>query len=317
MANITKRKYNLSDGDFAEKCDSVLGAATRDLAQLADFGITATRISDIETILASFKDFPDDSYYSGLMMEATAGKNTALENMTNLLQGHMARVRVKLGEKSSEYQGMNWDAYYKLSQSEKVHRARTLKTKLATLVAQLGSEGLTAAKITELADAITATDTALTEKDAAVGLRDNKAKERVDLGNQLYDLINGICEYGKEVWRDSDESKYNDYVLNPSPAQPHQVFNGTISAGGIVQPSVTIDSSSQQITIKNTGTQSFVAYCAAEMDDPLPPAAITITPGTEITKAAADLGYSTAAFRLLLNNSANTESTSYEGVVVG
>jgi hypothetical protein len=47
-------------------------------------------------------------------------------------------------------------------------------------------------------------------------LRDDKARERVDLANELYDFVVLYCKIGKLIWENVNEAKYNDYIIYPT-----------------------------------------------------------------------------------------------------
>ena len=47
----------------------------------------------------------------------------------------------------------------------------------------------------------------------AIANRDNAAKERVEKANELYALLTRYCEIGKSIWYETNEAKYNDYII--------------------------------------------------------------------------------------------------------
>lgn len=301
-----KRKYPMSDGDFAEKCDAIMVAVDRDMADLATYGVTAASAQVVLDQIADFKAFHDDDYYNAIVINATAAKNVALKNLEDNLQSLMVRVRVKLGSDSSVYQGLNWDTYYKLSQAEKKTRAQNIHDSINDQIALFPDTGITAASQLVLQGLITTLDTKLTDKDKAVSLRREKTVARIKLGNELYKSVSGLCEFGQDKWRGNNSAKYEDYIIHETQHTPVQNEGGTVPPNAVALVSVTVDQASQKIKITNNGTTVLLAYCAMDDEDPVPVKFVTIPPGESVEKPAPEYNFSDTATNLFVRNDTDT-----------
>jgi glucose-6-phosphate isomerase len=85
-----------------------------------------------------------------------------------------------------------------------------------SFLADLASEGLTAAFLTEITNLADKLDKQIDDMEAANENRDIKTQERVVLGNNLWNTMVKYANIGKSLYEFSDEARYNDYVLTES-----------------------------------------------------------------------------------------------------
>lgn len=299
-----KRKYSFSDGTLDELGDSLIVSARRDIAEMTTFGYNDARLGEIEMQIRTFKEFPNDEYYTGLMAISTATKNTAIRNMSEVSEAIVRRAINKYKKDAPEVNMYGWTGYITKTDSEKVRVNRLVhRTGTSQLVA-LASEGLTAAILLDLQSKITASDLALTEKDTKVKERDSAVNQRITLGNALYEALVKLADTGKQIWEDTDESKYNDYVIYDSQAGM-QTVSGTVPATAVHQPSVVVDNAGDEIEITVTSGEITVYFSDDPTDDPAPgQVTAAVTPAAPFAGTAAGLAWSATNNRLLFKNTA-------------
>jgi len=61
-------------------------------------------------------------------------------------------------------------------------------------------------------------DTAIDVKQDAVKNRDIKTQDRIIKGNAVFKEITRLCNSGKSLFVNTDEAKYNDYVIHNTPS---------------------------------------------------------------------------------------------------
>lgn len=309
----TKRTYPFSDGTLVQTADDIIAFGTRDLADIGGFGYTALEIGAIQTIRDTFFGFPVDEFYSGEISVATAAKNAAVATMANRAEDIVMIASRTYGDASPTMSLFGFTGFGKRRDPDKLMVCKTIHKVATDRLAELTAKGLTAGILTDFLGEINAADLAFTTKNIKVSERDSKTQERIILGNSLYAKIVELCKVGKHVYEDTDEAKYNDYVINESNAPGTQVSSGNPAPNAIHIPSVTVDDSGDNIILDNTGTTDIVVYFAedvTEMPD-LTTAAVVVA----ATKKAADagtLGWTATKDKLLLFNKSTTTAGEFE-----
>lgn len=301
-----KRKYGFSDATLDELGDSLLASGRRDIDEMTTYGYDDARLDDIEDKVSEFKEFPKDEYYTGLMAIATAAKNISIKNMSEVAEGIVRRATTKFGKNAPEVNMYGWTGFITKTDSEKVRTCRLVHKTATGQLAALASEGLTAPIVADLMTKIGLADEAITEKDTKVKERDIAVNQRITLGNTLYQLIVDLADTGKHIWEDTDESKYNDYVIYESQAG-QQTVSGTVAPGTIHQPSVVVDNVADEIEITVEDGELIAYFSDDPTNEPAPgQVTVTVNAATPYEGTAADLGWSTTNNRLLFKNAADT-----------
>lgn len=297
-----KRKYSFSDGTLAELGDTLVMFAERDLTEMTGFGYDQLRIDAVKAKIVTFKNFPPDEYYTGLMMVATADKNTKLKIISEVSEGIVRRAMNKFGKDSPEAKGFGWAGYITKTDNDKMVVTRLVHKMGTDNQAALSSEGLTAVILGNLNIGITTADTAITKKQQRVSERDIAVNQRITLGNDLYSDLVKLADTGKHIWEDTNEAKYNDYVIYQT-VDNMQTVNGTVAPAAIHQPSVVVNNVADEIEITVASGALTVYFSDDPTDEPAPgQTTFDVSPGTPFSGTAAQLDWSAANFRLLLKN---------------
>ena len=312
-----KRKYSFSDGTLAERGDSLCAFAERDLAEMTNYGYAQLRINLIKGKIVTFKAFSPDEYYTSQMSEATDAKNLAIDNMSEVAEGVVRRAENKFKKGSAQARGFGWEGFITKADADKMVSCRLVHKMGTDKLAELTTEGLTAAILTDLAAKIIVSDNAITLKHTRVSERDIAVNDRIELGNGLYADLVSLADIGKHIWEDVNEAKYNDYVIYTGETSLQTVV-GTVAVSTIHQPSVTVNSVGDELEITLT-TGKVIAYFS---DDPTNAPAqgqttFEITPATPYIGTAAGLDWSSTNFRLLLRNEDPAVVADFKVVVKG
>ncbi|MEP7167932.1 MAG: hypothetical protein ABI855_01040 [Bacteroidota bacterium] len=301
---IIKRRYAFSDVTLGELGDSLVGFAERDILQMNPFGYDQPRLDGIKDQIKLFKEFPSDEYFAGRLMGAAADKNTAIQVMSAMAEGVVRRAITKWGKDSYRIRAFGWTGYITKPDAEKTATCR-LVHKMGTMVQpDLASLGLDAALLDDLKIKITEADDAMVMKLVRVSERDGKVNERIAAANELYVELVKLADTGKHIFKEINESYYNDYVIY-EPAPDLQTVTGTVGKSVIHQPSVEINSKNDEIKISvGDPRASLFVYMA---DDPTSEPAegqtvVEVTAGPRVTLKAEDLKWSKKNNRLLLKN---------------
>ena len=209
-----KRSYSFSDGHLSSVSTQIIFSIDRDLTDFDGFGgMNAVTITDLETLSVNFNDIPTDEYYEGLKMVKTEEKDEARALLNTKISEMMALVGLKYGKASARYRHFGITSITAQT-DEQIQRSCANVIRCANLyLADLGSVGVTQARIDELEILKTNLITGLDGQGFAIRDRDIATENRISIGNALYDALIGFMNVGKAFWKSRNEAKYNDYVM--------------------------------------------------------------------------------------------------------
>ena len=310
-----KRGYSFSDGTLSELGDDLVDNATRDSIQMTTFGYNAAKLATLTAKITAFKEFPGDAYYTGLMMIATATKNNAIKEMG--VAGHeiVQRGIIRWGENSAEERTFGFKGYAGMKEPEKINACRDAHKFATDNLDEMTDQGLTEDILEAFKAKIDAADAAFSAKRKSVRNRDAAVDTRIKMGNELYAELVKLAGTGKTIWENTNEAKYNDYVIYAS--EGVNTVSDSAPANSVHAPSVAITSIGDEIEITvEAGT--LTAYFSDDPTDEPAEGQITFTVNvdTPFSGTAAELGWSSTNNRLLLKN-AGADPVPFSVVVRG
>jgi hypothetical protein len=202
----------MGDDTLWQKADALAASMQRDIADFTIRRVDAARISEVTSIVTDFKNHPTDQELLGLVSTATEIKDaTALE-----LRKKISTVRniaaTKYGE-NGKFRTFDFGPLSDLPDTDLYRTARRVVRVGTSFLADLASEGLTAAMLTEITTLATSLDSNIDAMEATIENRDIKTQERVIIGNKLWNTMVKYANVGKSIYEFTDEARYNDYVL--------------------------------------------------------------------------------------------------------
>ena len=219
-----QRDYRMTDSEMSVLASKICTYLTRDLADLLDFGITTQKIADLKALISEFQNFPDDDYYLGDSMEATELKNQKAVELKEEYRKMILRINMVWGDNPGKLRKVSASEYYSAPLDKLLAMARKTHTFATKYLTELTPAGLTQALLDKFKQLTDDLEAAMAAQDEAIDIRDSKATERGNMGNEIYKTISMYCEIGKKLYVKSNPSKYNDYVIY------------TPSAGGLKPP---------------------------------------------------------------------------------
>lgn len=204
---------NMSYGSLAQLVDDGINLGLRDIVELDKFGIDDEFINTLKEENIAFKNFPTDEELKGLSIKKTAEKDELRAIVHKGISDIMIRIKNKYGMSSPDYNRFGTSGLYSKSDSDFVRSSRRVTRLSVEYLVSLHSKGLRQAEIDNLDEKINLLDSSIDIKEQAVKDRDTATQRRATMANDLYKLVNELFDYGKQVFYDSDEAKYNDYVI--------------------------------------------------------------------------------------------------------
>ncbi|MCX6155996.1 MAG: hypothetical protein NT007_17755 [Candidatus Kapabacteria bacterium] len=214
MANFTvQRDYRFTDPDLTNFTQHVCDSMTRDMSNLAVFGVTALAVTNLQTLCDAFEIFPTDDYIYQEFLTATEVKDALIAEMRGIIRNMALRVELKWGKSSAKYRSLGIIDMSQISDEAFTSRARMVFAFMTENKTELASEGLTQGMLDDMEDKIQALDDAKRLQIEKASLRADKTVERVENGNALYGFVSRYCEIGKRIWDGVNPARFDDYVI--------------------------------------------------------------------------------------------------------
>ena len=212
----TPRNYNMPDAELCMFTSNLCNTMTRDLADLADFGITALKITALKALGDAFEVLPSDEVLLAYVIAATEAKTAKAELVKEAIRNMVTRCQIKWGadswqEKSLAVKGMN-----NFTDDSLLVCARRVHSQMTTFLLDLADTGLTQVMLDDMADLNDELEVAKNTQYTKTSERDKETEVRINKGNEIYALVATYCEIGKRVYVKSDPAKYNDYIIYTS-----------------------------------------------------------------------------------------------------
>jgi hypothetical protein len=209
------RNYPYSDGDLKQRADQLIATITRDIADFNTRNITTVNVTALQTLVDTFSNTTTDEELLGLVKNATEIKDGIVANIQKSIRVIRNMAEIAYNSKG-KYSTFGFEGMNDLSASDLcrlVSRVVRVGNKLMT---DLAAQGLTAAQLTALTALGVDLDKAIDDVAEAIESRDLETQDRIVKGNALWAEMSRLASIGKSLYEDTNEAKYNDYVITPS-----------------------------------------------------------------------------------------------------
>ena len=220
MSEQVKRKYVMSDGNLRQLGVNFKGFATRDLALLNEYGITADTLTNLDALLGAFIALPIDAIKRTDIKYAAIAKNNKSAEIIDIVEKIQTRANMAFGIGSSEYEDFGFNNVNEADDN-------SLSTIVALVInaatrhqAALAARGQTVAEITGLAAKVDEYTELIKGVATAESDRRDATRDRILAGNALYDAIGDIAAAGKRVFSVANPALLSDYLLYPDAGTP-------------------------------------------------------------------------------------------------
>lgn len=211
------RVFSLDDATLIQRCDTLWGTLTRDMADLSYRNITALTLTNFKAEIDAFRLTDTDIEWQAIL-SVKVGKKDQSRAELHIKIGDIRNMAENVyGKGKGLYKTFGFTDLDRLDDanySRAAYRVHRMATKLA---GDLGIEGLTPAILADLFGAIEQFDEKIDEVDEMIEERDVATQTRVVAANALYRSAKKLAGVGKTHFLSRDEAKYNDYVLFPEP----------------------------------------------------------------------------------------------------
>lgn len=207
------RNYKMSDAELKQHGDNILSLIVKDIVEFNDRGFSPAKQTELENAILTFSDYPSDEQLEGQKIAATEEKNLARKSVEKSMRTFFLAAENVFGYGTGKHKEFGNTDISRHTDDELVRNAKMLIQTTNKYLSQLATEGITQTKIDSLETNRRAFDEAIDAQRVAIRERDAATEERINLGNQLYTLVVKYANIGKDIWYDTNESRYNDYVI--------------------------------------------------------------------------------------------------------
>jgi hypothetical protein len=200
-------------GALKKLADNTLALIDRDSVAFNDRGFNSTKRAALVTAITNFDNFPTDEQLLGIKVETTATKDAKRSSLEKQMRTMFLAAKNVFGENTGKYREFGEPNLTQQSDSDLDRNAKMMVTTATKYLTNLATEGITAAKITLLNTTRNEFDVAIDEQTKAINNRDNSTESRLILANDLYNLVVKYNDIGKDIWVETSEAKYNDYII--------------------------------------------------------------------------------------------------------
>lgn len=207
------RKYNLSDANLKQVADNMLILLDRDIVEFNDMGFTPTKRADFVQMIQDFADYPSDEQLEGVKITATEDKLTTRLELEKIMRTISLIAKIVFKEGTGKYKEFGNADFTRQTDEELVRNAKIMSVSAVKYMNDLANDGLNAVKIQHLDIAKKNFDEAIDIQRKAISERDTFTEGRIEAGNRLYETLVKYADIGKNIWYDTNEAKYNDYII--------------------------------------------------------------------------------------------------------
>jgi hypothetical protein len=213
------RNYNMQDSDLYLQAMERIRYAHRDAEDFKTYGFGLDRIKVLLNHIETFRNLPDDDELLGDQMTATERKDKASHELRVAIRGIMTRVAMKFHDKTGRYRKFGTSKLSDMSDPQLLFCGRRVVRVARQLIDFLDGTGLNDMQIQRVLNACTDLENTLNVQQDRMHDRDIHVETRIEKGNHIYQELVILCDIGKDVWAETDKTKYEQYCIYESNAE--------------------------------------------------------------------------------------------------
>ncbi len=207
-----QRNYSMSDMKLYSFATDLRFALERSLDDLSIYGLTIEKIEELKENADSFNNFDADIITIADIRIATNEKKEIFAELRRQIRKMALRFQLKWGAKSSQVKALEATGMNNFIDDLLIVLAKRILERLNLYFVELATEGLTQEMINAFADLIGSAESALNNQKNLINQRNDTTIERIQKGNELYDLVVKYSEMGKKFYASNFPSRYKAFV---------------------------------------------------------------------------------------------------------
>lgn len=211
-------EFHLTDAVLKQKADEFINLLDRDIAEFTDRGYSPEKKSELIEARNAVEAFPSNEQLEAIKVQLTEQKDHARSALEKSMRTILNMAENTFGFGSAKHREFGASDVSRQPDAELVRNARIMSAAAEKYLHILQSEGLTTDKIQTLIEQRDTMDLALDAQAKGISDRDVATEDRIEVLNALYRLITKYAGIGQDIYLETDEAKYNDYVIYDTPS---------------------------------------------------------------------------------------------------
>ncbi|KFF07612.1 hypothetical protein [Chryseobacterium luteum] len=216
--NQVTRDFKLADSVLKQKADEFIALIDRDITEFTDRGYNTAKKTELAEARNTVDNFPNDEQLEAVKINLTEQKDAARKALEKTMRSIFNMAENVFGQQSAKYKEFGNALISQQSDAEVVRIAKIMSLTAEKYLTQLSDEGLTADKINTLITQRDILDVAIDAQAQGISDRDVAAEGRVEALNKLYRLLTKYAGIGQDIFYETNEAKYNDYIIYDTPS---------------------------------------------------------------------------------------------------
>lgn len=212
------RSFRIADPVLKQKADELIALIDRDLTEFTDRGYNPTKKTELTTARNMVDSFPSDEQLEAIKIDLTEQKDAARKALERSMRSIFNAAENVFGQHSAKYKEFGNALISQQSDAELVRIAKIMSLTAEKYLTELSDEGLTADKINTLITQRDTLDIAIDSQAQGISDRDVATEGRVEALNKLYQLLTKYAGIGQDIFYETNEAKYNDYIIHDTPS---------------------------------------------------------------------------------------------------
>ncbi|KIA88571.1 hypothetical protein [Kaistella jeonii] len=213
------RNNNLTDAVLKQKADELINLLDRDFVNFAERGYDAAAKTQFVEKRDAVDVFLSDEILEAEKMIATEKKEAARSALEKTMRTILNMAANYFGSQSAQYRAFGPSDLTRQRESDLARNYKIMVVATTRNLAEMVEEGLSQTLIDRLILQGETFDKGIDEVTEAIINRDISTEKRIEALNALYRLVAKYAGIGKDIFYDTNEAKYNDYVIYDTPSE--------------------------------------------------------------------------------------------------
>jgi len=216
MNTFPVRKYAMSDLVLSRTAKRIIRNLERDSVYFQDFNISNDAIIHLKALQSQFEDIIDDILINGQKSNVTSDREIIRKQLLIVIKNIRLRIKSYFGDKHEVYKECKFTIIARATLAELPLLAENIAVTTAKHLVPLAAYGLTQAELDAFMELVGHYKAEIQRANAARTNRTELARERITLGNQLYDLLSIYTHIARTRLATVSPVRVQGYILYPN-----------------------------------------------------------------------------------------------------
>lgn len=207
------RKYNFSDTELIYIANKQLKYITRDIEEFKEYSSSQLNLTIYIKSLQAFVDYPTDVILESEKVECIARRNEIRKEIETAIRDIHFIAKLTFSKTPDQIKQLGNAYLSKQSETQILATAQQIGNIIGEYRQGLAENGLTNAKFDNFNKIHEDLKNTIKLLDEATIKRKQATSERIILANELYKFVSCYSELGRLIWKDKNQTKYDNYVI--------------------------------------------------------------------------------------------------------